>query len=92
LEAAKGEPIKEAADQLDILISDEEIHAWKELRDRVTHGGLKTGAEAIPSLSEWEHWYDCCENIINKLVLGLIGFKGTIVDYSKIGYPKTNFP
>jgi hypothetical protein len=93
LQSPKGETIKTAAELISasgltkVNISPEEIDAWKKLRNSVTHGRFRTGAEALAHFSEESHQCDCCVNVINKLVLGLIGFKGKIVDYSASGYP-----
>jgi hypothetical protein len=93
LQAPKGETIITAAElinassQTKVNISPDEIDAWKKLRNSVSHGGFRTGATAIADFQKEGHQFDCCVNIINKLVLGLMGFKGEIVDYSASGYP-----
>jgi hypothetical protein len=90
-QSPKGETISTAAGltTTKVKISTEEIDAWKQLRNSVTHGRFKTGAtaNAIADFQKKDHQFDCCVNIINKLVLGLMGFKGEIVDYSASGYP-----
>ena len=70
-----------------IQISDAEISAWNKLRNSTTHGGFQTGQETDATFLEQMRRYDCCVNIINKLVLGLIGYKGPFRDYSKPNYP-----
>jgi hypothetical protein len=69
------------------VISDEEIGEWSELRNSTAHGDFQTGQVSDAAVLEQMRRYDCCVNIINKLVLGLIGYKGPFRDYSKPNYP-----
>lgn len=70
-----------------IEISDDEISAWKKLRNPTTHGDFQTGQTSEVSILKQMRQHECCVNIINKLVLGLIGYKGPFRDYSKPNYP-----
>jgi len=70
-----------------IVISDEEISAWNKLRNSTAHGVFQTGQVPDAAVLKQMHRYDCCVNIINKLVLGLIGYTGPFRDYSKPNYP-----
>jgi len=70
-----------------IVISDEEIAEWSKLRNSTAHGDFQTGQVSDVAVLEQMRRYDCCVNIINKLVLGLIGYKGPFRDYSKPKYP-----
>jgi hypothetical protein len=85
------ESIKKAGEILrpadPIQISDDETSAWSKLRNSTAHGDFQTGQESLTSFLEQMRRYDCCVNIINKLVLGLIGYKGPFRDYSKSNYP-----
>lgn len=92
-QSPKGETIETAIQLINssrstkIDISRDEIGAWKKLRDCVTHGEFRTGPDSIADFPEENHQFDCCVNIINKLVLGLIGYTGPFRDYSKPNYP-----
>jgi hypothetical protein len=69
-------------------ITDAEIEAWDRIRNPHSHGDFSQWVKDIQS--GWDR-IACISNLINKVILFLIGYTGTYVNYSERGYPECTF-
>lgn len=73
-------------------VSAEDIDAWEKTRHPAAHGGL---GGRIPERSELQLQLNRLYrvfNLMNRIVLELVGYRGQYVDYSKAGWPEADFP
>lgn len=87
-----GQKLKDAAALLNARVSDDEIKAWKAMRNPRAHGEFGLSNTSDAEMQRLMHQRAVAANIVNKLVLGLVGYKGFYRDYSVIGYPTKQFP
>lgn len=69
-------------------ITDGEIEAWDRIRNPHSHGDFSQWIKDVQS--GWDRIASIA-NLINKVILFLIGYKGAHVDYSERGYPECEF-
>ncbi len=72
-------------------ITKQDRQAWNELRNPSAHGRL-TEAEDRSELQTRITRHDRVQNLLNKVLLQLMGYKGKFIDYSQSGYPAVDFP
>lgn len=73
-------------------ITADDIKAYGDLRNPAAHGHVvlhRAGPEIWQR--EFDH-YSRVANIMNRLVLHLIGYRGRYIDYSQNGWPDADFP
>lgn len=73
-------------------VTDDDYRAWNDTRQPLAHGRLPPRGEAQPELQSRIDKFARVQNLINKIVLRLIGYRGEYVDYSRRGYPPAPFP
>jgi len=75
-----------------LSITPEDIEAWEKSRHPAAHGAL---AGTRPTRDQLQQRFDRfvrVQNVINRIVLHLIGYRGLYVDYSRPGWPEAVFP
>ena len=72
-------------------VTKQDRDAWSEIRNPSAHGGL---SEAIDreELQTRITRHIRLRNLINRVLLQLIGYRGKYIDYSQLGYPAIDFP
>jgi hypothetical protein len=80
-------------DKLKILknksaITQEEITAWKSLRNSAAHGALHISEERLQKSLDQIY---CAATLIYKLIFIAIGYRGTFLNYSIPGWPLESF-
>ena len=86
-----GESIWRAAKWLKINLTQDEIAAWRELRNPLAHGRFDVDIESPTEIQGKLNQAACVANIVNKFVLAIIGYEGLYRDYSTIQYPTCDF-
>lgn len=69
-----------------------EFKAWNDTRHPLAHGTVPPASEAQKDLQVRVSHHASIVNLLNKMVLGLIGYEGDYVDHSQRGYPPAPFP
>ena len=72
-------------------VTKEDIDAWKNARNRAAHGAMVT-PEDKPKLQEVFLQFVREINLINRVVLQLMGYRGLYVDYGSEWWPEVEFP
>jgi hypothetical protein len=70
------------------VISNEQIQAWKTLRNKLAHGGTLSGA----SLQEFLDLYHIVVALFYRIIFYAIEYHGKYTDYSTLGWPTRDFP
>jgi hypothetical protein len=87
-----ADKIEKAGQLLGGSFTDDDLKAWKRLRNQPAHGDFDYDDEEPDALQN-SHWdASRVAAMLNKLVLGLIGYRGPIRDYSIPGFPFVPFP
>jgi hypothetical protein len=86
-----ADKIRKAGELLGLTYTDDEVKAWKHLRNQPAHGDFDFDSQNSVALQE-SHWNAAkVAGMLNRLVLGLIGYRGPIRDYSTQGFPTVSF-
>lgn len=86
-----SEKVRLAAQIAKIPLQGTEVRAWNKMRNRIAHGDFSPGPLSTSLVQIQSQQLDCAANIINKLVLGLIGYGGVFTDFSSPGWPARSF-
>lgn len=73
-------------------VTAEDIYAWEKTRNPAAHGSLAGRAPERTELQLQLSRLYRVFNLMNRIVLELIGFEGQYVDYSKPNWPEGDFP
>jgi hypothetical protein len=73
-------------------VTEEDIDAWKKTRHRAAHGAAVALPEDKRELQEVASRFFREINMINRVVLQLMGYRGLYVDYGSQGWRETEFP
>jgi hypothetical protein len=85
------ESIRRAANWLRFNLTEDEITAWRKLRNPLAHGRFDVDIETPSEIQDKLNQAACVANIVNKFVLAIIGYEGVYRDYSTINYPTGDF-
>lgn len=72
-------------------VTRDDFDAWRETRNPSAHGRL-TAAGSHDELQTRIFRHDRVQNLLNKIVLQLMGYAGTYIDHAQPGYPPAEFP
>lgn len=72
-------------------VNDQDIEAWSRTRNSSAHAALIAPAPNRDELQNRVTRLDRVVNLINRIVLQLIGYTGNYVDYSQPGHPEVSF-
>lgn len=72
-------------------ISPEDIDAWEKSRHSAAHGALAGARSGREELQQRFDRFPRVQNLMNRIVLHLIGYRGFYVDYSQAGWPEVEF-
>lgn len=86
-----GESIWRAAKCLKINLTQDEIAAWRDLRNPLAHGRFEVDINSPTEIQDKLNQAARVANIVNKFVLAMIGYEGVYRDYSTINYPTCDF-
>jgi hypothetical protein len=84
--------VRAAAAAAKVVITDEELRAWNALRNRLAHGDFSPNSLSVQEVQRQSRQLDCAWNVINKLFLGMIGYRGDYTDFSSAGWPARSLP
>ena len=73
-------------------VDDADVHAWKKVRNPTLHGGrgaMSTGDEQIQDNLDYLFRL---QNLLNRVILHLMGYSGRYKDYGQPGWPETDIP
>jgi hypothetical protein len=73
-------------------ITPEDVAAWKQSRNPAAHGSLAGKRLSREELQRRFDRFVQVQNLVNRIVLHLIGYHGRYVDYSQVGWPEAEFP
>jgi hypothetical protein len=73
-------------------ITRDDVDAWQETRNAATHGRLIFWPTDRDELQRRVTRLTRVYNVINRIVLQLMGYRGSYVDYSSPGWPEVDFP
>lgn len=73
-------------------ITKDDIDAWKEIRNPSAHGGMITVDDDRESLQTRWTKYTRVINLMNRIILQLMGYTGQYTDYAQNGWPAVTFP
>lgn len=73
-------------------VTQEDIDAWKKARNRAAHGAAVTLPEDKRKLQEAYLQFVREINLINRVVLQMMGYRGLYVDYGSAWWPEVEFP
>jgi hypothetical protein len=72
-------------------VTKEDFQAWSETRHPSAHGQLAAaGNQEELQIRVFRH--DRVQNLLNKILLQLMGYTGVFTDYAQSGYPPVEFP
>jgi hypothetical protein len=86
------ESIWRAAQWLKFNLTQDEISAWRDLRNPLAHGRFDVDIESPIEIQDKLNQAARVANIVNKFVLALIHYEGPCRDYSTVEYLTRNFP
>jgi len=72
-------------------VTKEDIEAWKKIRNASAHGYVDRSDNRC-KLQNQLYQHDRVENLINKIVLQLMGYTGDFIDYAHCGISSSPFP
>ncbi|MBI3811365.1 MAG: hypothetical protein HY283_04060 [Nitrospirae bacterium] len=73
-------------------VNDDDIDAWQKTRNPATHGGFSSRPPGPDELqTQFDRFYRVL-NLMNRIVLELIGYRGLYVDYARPDWPEIDFP
>ncbi len=72
--------------------ANEEFRAWSDTRQPLAHGSVGPASESQADLQVRIDRHSKILNLLNKMVLGLVGYTGEYIDYSQRGWPAAPFP
>ena len=75
-----------------LSVAKEDVDAWQNTRNPSAHGKLVGPAPDRDQLQTRMSRYHRLQNLINRIVLHLVGFRGRYVDYAQPGWVETDFP
>jgi hypothetical protein len=73
-------------------VSKEDVEAWQNTRNPSAHGKLLGPAPNREALQTRMSRYYRMLNLINRILLHLVGYRGRYVDYAQEGWPEVEFP
>jgi hypothetical protein len=73
-------------------VTNEDVQAWRELRNPVAHGGMIEMEGDHPELQAVLNRLTRVLNLMNRITLQMIGYEGPYTDYSLAGWPTVAFP
>jgi len=86
-----SEKIVKAGELVGVEFNNDELKAWKTLRNKPAHGDFDYDSDRDALQNSF--WSAAkVAGMLNKLVLALIGYTGPIVDYATQGFPAASFP
>lgn len=75
-----------------LAINDDDIKAWRETRNPAVHARFSIFAPEYNKLQTQFNDFYRVLNLMNRIVLQLIGYSGLYVDYAQPNWPETDFP
>lgn len=73
-------------------VTQADITAWKEIRNPAAHGGLIEPAASSEALQDQITRFYRVVNLMNRIILQLVGYGGPYVDYAQRWFPECEFP
>lgn len=73
-------------------VTREDVRAWEEARNPAAHGALAWPRMDLEEKQTLLSRFYRVLNLVNRVVLQLVGYRGTYRDYSKLGWPEAKFP
>jgi hypothetical protein len=74
-----------------LSVTDDDIRAWESIRHPAAHGRLQLDARSENEVQALLNAFHRVLNLINRIVLQLVGYEGAYVDYAQPGWPETPF-
>src|SRR5687767_5056594 len=84
--------LRDWADRGILGITAEDIEAWSRTRNPAAHAGLVAPTKDRDETQVLLNRYHRVLNMLNRIVLQLIGYTGQYTDYSRPGWPDVEFP
>jgi|ERR1051326_8025620 hypothetical protein len=75
-----------------LAVSSDDIESWEVIRHRAAHARLIQGRVPRDELQNRIDRLHRVTNLINRIVLHLIGYRGVYLDYSQPNWPPAEFP
>lgn len=72
-------------------VTRDDLKAWRDTRHPSAHGDI-TAAENLDELQSRVFRHARIQNLLNKIVLQLMGYTGDYIDYAQDGHPAAKFP
>jgi len=85
------ESVRKAASWIKINLTEDEITAWRQLRNPLAHGRFDLDYGSPTDIQDKLNQAARVANIVNKFVLAIIGYEGIYRDYSSVNYPTCDF-
>jgi hypothetical protein len=85
------ESVRKAASWIKINLTEDEITAWRQLRNPLAHGRFDVDINSPTEIQDKLNQAARVANIVNKFVLAIIGYEGVYRDYSSVSYPTCDF-
>lgn len=87
-----ADKVRGAAAIAKVIVTPDELRAWSDLRNRLAHGDFSPGPLSVEEVQRQSQQLDCAWNVINKLFLGIIGYRGDYTDFSSADWPAESLP